>query len=126
MGLRETAESDLGGILEDSVTGFGWAIAVTSPALVTVNLTGFSDDISQVIDPETGGVVSGRLITASLRMSSLNAAFSELPVGINGKASKPWLFEFLDIAGVSAKFKVVQSNPDRALGIVSFILELYK
>ena len=120
------AESDLGVILEDSETGFGWAITVTSPEGVAVAMTGFSDDISQVIDPETGAIVSGRLVTASLRMTSLIAAGLTLPVGIIGKASKPWVFEFSDILGVNAKFKVVQSNPDRALGVVSCILELYK
>lgn len=126
MGLRNTAESDLGAILEDSVTGFGWAITVTSPAGVSASLTGFSDDISQVIDPDTGQAVSGRLASVALRISSLTSHGLGLPRGIADSASKPWVIDFLDINGNPFKFKVQQSNPDRALGLVICILELYK
>ena len=91
-----------------------------------VQFIGFSNDISQVIDPDTGQVVSGRLASVALRMTSLNAAFSNvLPVGIADDSSKPWVVEFLDIAGFPYKFKVIKSNPDRAAGIVTLLLDRY-
>lgn len=120
------AESDLGAILEDGVMGFGWPITVTSPGGISVPLTGFSDDISQVIDPDTGQAVSGRLASVALRISSLDTAGLGIPRGIADSASKPWAIEFSDINGNPFKFKVQQSNPDRALGLVTCILELYK
>ena len=126
MGLRELAESDLAGIIEDSVTGFGWDIAVTDPAGTTVPLVGLSDDISQVIDPDTGQAVSGRLASVTLRISSLITAGVGLPQGISDTAAKPWIIEFDDINGNPFKFKVSQSNPDRALGVVVCLLELYQ
>lgn len=122
MSLRALAESDLSFILEDGVCGFGWPIVLTDPDGLSQNLTGFSDDISQIIDPDTGQAVSGRLASVALRISSLNA----LPVGISDSSLKPWLVTFDDINGNSFTFKVSQSNPDRALGVVTCLLELYK
>lgn len=126
MGLRELAEKDLGAILEDSVTGFGWPITVTDPDGNTGTLTGFSDDIAQVIDPDTGQAVSGRLASVALRASSLVLEGLGLPRGIADTGSKPWVIQFDDINGNAYTFKVSQSNPDRALGLVVCLLELYE
>lgn len=125
MSLRELAEQDLGAILEDSTTGFGWSITVTDPAGTSVPLTGFSDDISQVIDPDTGQLISGRHASVALRISSLVLAGLELPRGISNTSMKPWVVTFDDINGNAHTFKVQQSNPDRALGLVTCILESY-
>lgn len=126
MSLRDIAESDLGIVLEDSTTGFGWPIQVTDPNGLSKPLIGQSDDISQIIDPDTGVAVSGRLATVVLRISSLTTAGLGLPKGIADSTSKPWIIEFDDINGNPFKFKVSQSNPDRALGIVACTLELYE
>lgn len=126
MSLRQLAETDLGVILEDSATGFGWPISVTDPDGNVGSLTGFSDDIAQVIDPDTGQAVSGRLASVALRISSLALAGLTLPRGIADTGSKPWVVEFDDINGNAYKFKVAQSNPDRALGLVTLLLELYE
>lgn len=126
MGLRELAEQDLGAILEDSAYGFGWSITLTDPAgLSDPNLTGFSDDISQVIDPDTGQLVSGRQASVALRISSLFTAGFTIPRGIADQSSKPWVVTFNDINGTSHTFKVRQADPDRALGLVVCILEGY-
>lgn len=126
MNLRVTAETDLGVILEDGTYGFGWPITVTDSNGVTKPLTGFSDDIAQIIDPDTGQAVSGRLASVALRISSLITAGLAIPRGIADATKKPWLIEFDDINGNAFKFKVSQSNPDRALGMVICLLELYE
>ncbi len=126
MGLRTIAESDLSFILEDDVHGFGWPITVIDPLDVAVAVIGFSDDIAQVIDPDTGQAVSGRLASVALRMSTLIAAGIGIPQGISDINIKPWRIIFDDILGTSYTFKVAQSNPDRALGIVTCILERYE
>jgi hypothetical protein len=128
MGLRELAESDLGGILEDGSTGFGWPVTITDPLgnSGVGPFLGFTDDISQIIDPDTGQAVSGRLASVVLRISSLKAAGLSIPEGISDENSKPWIVGFDDINGVPYTFKVSSSNPDRALGVVSLILELYQ
>ncbi len=126
MRLRQLSETDLSLILQDSSTGFGWPITVTDPAGTSRTLTGFSDDIAQIIDPDTGQAVSGRLASVALRTSSLIAAGLTLPRGIADSGSKPWVIEFDDINGSAYKFKVAQSNPDRALGLVTCLLELYE
>lgn len=126
MSLRATAETDLGAILEDGIYGFGWPITVTDPLGTVGSLTGFSDDIAQVIDPDTGQAVSGRIASVALRISSLTAKGLGLPRGIANSDSKPWIIQFDDINGNAFKFKVSQSNPDRALGVVICLLELYE
>ena len=126
MGLRDLAQSDLGKILRDETSGFGWPITITDPDGVTANLIGFSDDISQIIDPDTGQSVSGRMASVALPMDSFSPEGMGLPQGIADSASKPWIIEFLDILGKSHKFKVAESNPDRALGVVICRLEVYK
>lgn len=125
MGLRAEAESALEEILED-VDLWAWPITVTDPSEVSASLSGRSNDISQVIDPDTGAVVTGRSASVALRISSLVAAgFSSLPRGIADDTSKPWLIAFDDINGNSFTFKVMESSPDRAIGLVVCQLELY-
>lgn len=127
MSLRVLAEADLAVILEDDVTGFGWPITVTAPTGAVATVTGFSDDISQLIDAETGQAVSGRLATVAIRVSTLlSFAGMSMPRGIADAGEKPWVVEFNDINGNVHKFKVRESNPDRALGIVVCILEAYR
>ena len=64
MSLRQQAEQDLGYILEGDAYGFRWDITLVNPAGAELNMFGFSDDISALIDPDTGVAVSGRLATA--------------------------------------------------------------
>lgn len=126
MGLRDLAEKDLGRILEDDARGFGWPITLTDPAgLSSTGLVGFSDDIGQLIDPDTGALVNGRLASVALRISSLILQGFALPRGVADQASKPWVVTFDDINGTAHTFKVRQANPDRALGMVVCILEGY-
>lgn len=125
MGLRATAETDLGIILEDDVTGFGWPITVTDPAGASAALVGSSTDIAQVIDPDTGEVVSGRLAEITIRISQLILNGLGLPEGIADSSRKPWIVAFDDINGSPYTFKVAQSDPDRAIGAVVCKLESY-
>ena len=124
-GLRELAQSDLGAILRDTDYGFGWPISVTDTDGLKKPLVGFSNDISQLIDPDTGQAVSGRLATVALHIGDLTEAGLGLPQGIADAKQKPWIIEFNDIHGEAYSFKVAQSNPDRAIGVVTCILELY-
>lgn len=128
MGLRQIAEADLGTILEDDVTGFGFAIIITDPAgnSGAGPLVGTPVDISQLIDPDTGQAVSGRLASCSIRMASLIASGLGIPKGITDSAAKPWTAEFDDINGNMRRYKVSQSNPDSALGVVILLLEAYE
>lgn len=125
MGLREIAAADLKTIVEDSVSGFGFPVTVTDPAGQVESLIGFTNDIAQLIDPDTGQAVSGRLASVALIISSLTALGLGIPVAISDSTSKPWIIGFDDINGNAFQFKVSQSNPDRNLGIVTCILVTY-
>lgn len=126
VGLRAQAEIDLGLILEDETTGFGWPVSVTDPSGTVGLLTGFSTDISLMIDPETGQAVSGRTASVTIRIALLASKGLDIPRGISDSSSKPWLVQFEDINGKSYTFKVKESIPDRAIGSVSCILEFYR
>ena len=125
VGLREIAENDLQVTLEDSQCGFGYPIQLINPAGVSANFIGYSNDIAQLIDPDTGVSVSGRRASIALRISSLTAAGFDLPYGISDSSLKPWIAIFTDINGASFTFKIVNSDPDRALGLVICLLESY-
>lgn len=125
MGLRAEAEETLSEAVEDDDL-FGWAVSVTDPDELTKPMYGLSTDISQIIDPDTGAVISGRSASVALRISTLTTlGFSSLPQGIEDESSKPWIVVFNDIGGTSHTFKVMGSNPDRAIGLVVCELELY-
>lgn len=125
MSLRELAAADLRGIVEDTA-GFGWAVSLTDPAGVTASLTGLSTDIGQTIDPETGVAVSGRRASIALTLASLDGAGLGIPRAISDGASKPWVVTFADIGGTAHTYKVCEAMPDRALGVVTCLLEAYK
>lgn len=127
MSLRTQAEADLSMMIED-LSGFGCPVVLTSPAgLQSIGLVGLSTDISQMIDPDTGQLVSGRAASVALRISTLRAqGFTDLPRGVASPSSRPWVVTFDDIGGVPHTFKVQSSNPDLAAGVVTCILEAYR
>lgn len=125
MSLRLRAAADTATILTKTAD-FGWATTVTDPNGLSKLVIGFSNDIAQVIDPQTGLVVSGRVATAVFSISTLEAAgFATLPQGIEEQSSKPWRVDFNDVNGNAHTFKVSSSDPDRAMGVVVCFLELY-
>lgn len=128
MNLRELATRDLGVINADINGGFAWPIVLEAPDGFTSPepLTGFSQDIGQVIDPDTGVLVSGRLASVSLPIAAIKAAgYVGLPRNIPDAASAPWVVRFNDLGGDSHAFKVSESMPDRTLGNIVLILEAY-
>lgn len=127
MGLREQAAADLKAIVEDEA-GFGWPINLKNPAGESVDLVGLSTDVAQTIDPETGQAVSGRVASVAISLKSLEAVewWTGIPKGIADSASRPYVVVFNDILGSEHTFKVQASNPDRAIGVVTLLLEVYQ
>lgn len=123
MSLKSLSEADLGLIIENDFDG--WPVLLTAPDLTAIPLTGLSNDISQVFDPDTGQAVNGRSATVSLRMSTVLAAGKGLPEGIANSSSLPWTITVDDVNGSSGVFKVARSDPDRALGMITLFLEVY-
>lgn len=127
MGLRSEAAADLAEIFADTESGFGWPTTVTDPAETAAAVVGRTTDIGQTIDLATGQIVSARLASASFRISDLaTAGFMNLPVHVSSTAGKPWRVDFDDADGNAHTFRVVQTFPDRAAGVVVCILELYQ
>ena len=124
MSLRSNAELDLAVILEEPDCG-GEPIILINPAGDAEAFVAQTGDIAQVIDPETGQALTGRLAHVSIRISSILAKGFALPRGIPQESSKQWLVVFLDHQDAVYRFAVQQSNPDRTLGIVTCLLEFY-
>jgi len=123
--LRRQAELDARGILENTEE-FGWPITVRNPDGQQANLTGLTTDIHTSIDPETGQAVSDRRASIVLSLASLSEAGLGIPVAVPESSRKPWLVTFDDINGHSHTFKVSEAMPDRAIGIVTCMLETYR
>lgn len=116
-------------IVQAKTTGFALDVTVTDPnGLSSGVIQALSSDIHQILDPETGLAVSGRHATVQLAISTLRAAgfIGELPRNIQDSSSKPWLVEFEDLEGARQVFKVNQGNPDRSLGLINCVLEVYR
>jgi len=126
LGLRDLVEKDLAATLEDDLIGFGWPITIRDPNGNEETLKGYSNDVSNVIDPETGQAISGRIAQVTLRNSTLAESSLVLPIqGIVDEARKPWRVTFTDLAAAPTVFKVIEAMPDRAMGISLLRLELY-
>jgi hypothetical protein len=126
VGLREQAAADNRAILEDSAAGFGWPITVTDPHTNRGSLVGYSNDIAQAIDADTGMLVTARSVSVTLSIASLASVGLGVPQGIAESSSRPWVIEFLDVAGRAYRTKVRESRPDRSLGCVLCILEKFE
>lgn len=124
MSLRSDAEEDLAIILEDLDCG-GSPIVLINPAGDAEDFIGQTGDIAQVIDPDTGQAVSGRLAHISLRLTTIAAKAFDIPVGVTKSTLKPWLAIIVDHENIAYRFKVQSSHPDRTLGIVTCTLEIY-
>lgn len=110
---------------------FGWPVILTNPEGETLGgddspLHAIVNDISSLIDPDTGDPVSGRLATATFRVSTLLERGFKIPKNISDKNSKPWLVAFTNVNGKAQTFKVSRTDPDRQPGAVVCYLELYK
>lgn len=126
MGIRALAAADLVAIVEDDVTGFGWPLTLTDPDGNSAELVGQSSDIANVFDPNTGVMVSGRSATVALVIASITAAGMDMPRGIAESDSAPWLVSLDDINGNAHTFKISETMPDRALGLILCKLEVYE
>jgi len=125
MGLRDQASLDAQTFLNDE-EGFGWPVTVTDPDGVIVALTGYSNDVAETIDPETGIAVSGRVASVALSLLDLATAGLGIPRSIADSDSAPWVVSFADILGSAHTFKISDANPDRAIGVVTCRLEVYQ
>lgn len=121
-GLRDLAERDLRAILHDKA-GFSWPLHLRNPEGADLALCGFSNDVEQTIDRDTGLPIVGREAHVTIAMRDV-LDFGE-PQGINNATRKPWVVIFDDILGRSQTFKVKQALPDRALGVIVCFLETY-
>lgn len=116
MGLLAQAAADLVSILEDVDGGFGTRVLLTSPSGASAELVGLMNDISQVIDPETGLLVSGRSSTLTLPLESIRAAGLPEPRVVQERATDPWIVELLDGDVDQRRFVISGVRPDRSFG----------
>jgi hypothetical protein len=123
MSLRDLATKDLNTIL---TSDFGIEILLTPPAGIARTVTGYTNDIAQAIDPDTGQIISGRVISIAIALRTLSEQGLEIPRGYADESVNPWLVQFLDTDLKAYQFKILASNPDRALGIVTCELEFFK
>jgi hypothetical protein len=125
VGLAEIIYADTRAILNDSVFGNGVAISLTAPDCRVGTLTGFSNDIGLLVDPDTGQAVSGRAATIAIHLADLAEQGLGIPENVQNKRSKPWVVGYTDQLGNTYTFKVSESHPDRTLGVVTCSLVSY-
>lgn len=125
MSLRQQAAIDAALIIQN-LDEFGWPITLTNPSGATFALVGLSTNIGQTIDPETGQLVSGMRASVALSLAAIETAGADIPKAVSDRGSKPWLVTFADIGGASFTYKVQETSPDRAIGLIVCFLENYR
>lgn len=124
VGLREVARQDARRILGDA-DGFAWPLTVTDPDGRKGCINGFSSDVGELIDAQTGVAISGRQVEVTLHVDDLNRLGFGHPEYIASEEGKPWLIEFPDIEGTPGAFKVMRTAPDLTTGVILCFLEAY-
>ncbi len=125
MGLKEIAIADSRKFIEDTDLGFGVPIKVTNPDGVPDDLTGISNDVGLIFDPDTGVSVAGGQIEVTLSMESLKIVVG-IPEVDADETEKPWLVEFADSSGINHTFRIATTMPDHSLGLILCLCERYK
>lgn len=117
MSILSIARSDAARFIRDAQNGGAESFTLTSPlGEVWAGQRGWWQDIAQTVDPKTGEVLTGRLVTVTLATEGLSA----IPRAIADSAMKPWLVSFDGVV-----YKVAESTPDTSLGTVTCVLERY-
>jgi hypothetical protein len=123
-GLRQIAHEDAQEIMSDT-DGFSWPCTVTSPGGLSHDFLCRSTDIHLSIDPGTGEMVSGRHASVVLLMVELSLVGFETICGVADNTGKPWVVAVDNIEGTPGVYRVAETHPDNALGLVVCFLEAY-
>ena len=127
MSLADEAAKDLRTILNDCTGGFSSFVTLVSPDGRKEGVYGIVNDISQVIDPETGQLVNARLSTITIALADLYAINYDIPYGVADTRQKPWLVIVKSTCATKeTTFKVTRSDPDRSLPQLTCMLEVYR
>jgi hypothetical protein len=123
--LADIAEADLWNIL--NADGASITLQAPPPDGRTVEFRANTQDISHAIDPQTGMLVSGRTCSVALSKRDLQTANMEPIAVLDNKVSKPWIVRYSEtVSGEVHMFKVKETKPDRTIGALILILEIYK
>lgn len=124
MSLRQRAQRDIARITTNK-SHFGWPVVISYKGK-EYQADCFSNNIGQTFDSDTGTVVSGQTATASISVIELQNKNIPEPVAVYNENRDPYLVSFNDGLGRDFLFKVVDTYPDRTLGLIVCILERFK
>jgi len=125
MSLHDVAGVHTRRILENP-RGPGHALVLRAPDGRELDINTTTNDVSAVIDPDTGQVFTGRSVQIYVSRITLREAGFETPRNIPDVSRNPWLVIYTGRSGKQHKFKVSNSEPDRTLDYVRCDLEFYE
>lgn len=125
MNLLDDAAATVRGILGDDANGFGRSVTLMDPLGQAATVIGKPTDISELIDPETGVLVSGRHVSIAFSLATLDAAGLGWPKATQKGDSRPWRVLLNDTTGRPHSLSVRETKPDRIAGVLVCILEAY-
>jgi len=110
--LLDVARGDLPFLLSD----FSVAASIFSPEGEETQVQGLHRDTGEMLDPETGEMVSGRHVSLVIPLPSV-----AIPHGVSERSKKPWKVVF-----EGKIFRIVQTRPDATIGALVVMLEEYR
>lgn len=124
MSLRDQALLDVQGILEGP-GGFSEEIDLIEPDGTVNPMTGFTGDITAMIEPDSGAIVKGRRVHVMLFTKSLPAGAR--PIARPKLTDNSWRVSFKRITtAVATTYAVVAVTPDDSMGTISLELANHK
>lgn len=124
MSLMQRAQRDVARITTNN-KHFGGEVVISYKG-VEYPANCFSNNIGQVFDADTGTVVSGQTATVAISVIELQSKSIPEPVAVYNENRDPYLIGFNDGLGRDFLFKVVDTYPDRTIGLIVCILERFK
>ena len=94
------------------------------PSDTVYNIKGFSIDTNVWVDPQTEQLVSKNQVSITINRSEL--PLDNQPEVIHEEDEIPWRVRFPDDLGVEHTYKVFNILPERTLGMLTCLLELYE
>lgn len=126
MNIRDLAALDHAAIVTDVAGGFAIPILVTNPEGVELAMAGFTTDVGEVVDPQSGMLIDGRRVSVQILTAPLIAAGMGEPRAVSDGSRKPWLVRFANVHGEQRTYKIFEVKPEDVLGSHKCLLEAWE
>lgn len=113
-------------VMTEFINDEGQDVTIIHPSGTENTFKCLANDIHLVIDPLTSEAITGRQSTISVSLTDLTTVGFEDIGAVSFSDLKPWVVKLADSVGVERTFKIMETYPDKTLGVSVLFLENYE